>query len=473
MFYSTLNVQAMDRISHKILSINIGPGSGEYAYMVEPVRDIGGLYYNVYEGNSETHAQNTIDLLQQKYPNLKNVNLIVGWFGDTLDGETIRIRPLTNHKELFKGAWNVGDYTRRNAELTSFDENGIANWGGTPSDESILTFAKALKNLGYNVTLYPMLFIDAPGKPWRGHIEFKSINAIEHFSDEYNKFPLHYVNLEYNGEKLLDYIDDMIIATELVSFTDFENNDKVHNGVFKLIELAGIIKEQSTNKLKLTYSANWTEYHHADDLSYPLDDLWASKHIDYVGIDAYFPLTEVDSQKEITADQILAGWESGVNYDYYIDDHDEAQHLKPEYAIQNIEWWWKNKHVNPDGTTTAWEPKMKPIIFTEVGFPSVDCATNLPASYYDPKSVDSCLPEGSKGLPDYNAQLLAVRATEDYWSRKNAIEGNEDLVARRDYYYIDVRHGFEMHDSDGYKYPYGHNLKISEMEDLYSTYFGM
>jgi len=48
----------------------------------------------------------------------------------------------------------------------------------------------------------------------------------------------------------------------------------------------------------VTYAADWTEYfgHHpqdgSGDVSFHLDPLWASPHIDAVGIDAYFPLSD-------------------------------------------------------------------------------------------------------------------------------------------------------------------------------------
>ena len=47
-------------------------------------------------------------------------------------------------------------------------------------------------------------------------------------------------------------------------------------------------------RVKITYAADWSEYHTADDVQKPLDELWLNKAID-VGIDAYFPLASSES----------------------------------------------------------------------------------------------------------------------------------------------------------------------------------
>jgi hypothetical protein len=80
---------------------------------------------------------------------------------------------------------------------------------------------------------------------------------------------------------------------------------------------------------------------------------------------------------------------------------------------------------------TGWTAKLKPLWFTEYGFPSVDGCANQPNVFYDPNSVESYFPRGSRGRIDLLAQRAAINATEDYLEARNAEVGNSDLVPRR------------------------------------------
>src|SRR5690606_24879404 len=124
--------------------------------------------------------------------------------------------------------------------------------------------------------------------------------------------------------------------------------------------------------VKITYAADWSEYHHTEGGWYNLDPLWASEHIDVVGIDAYFPLTDAP-QNGYDIQIVMDGWTSGEGYDFYFADEErtDPQPLTPAYAWKNIAWWWNHVHVNPDMSETGWEPQLKKIWFTEYGFPSV------------------------------------------------------------------------------------------------------
>ncbi|WP_341758026.1 glycoside hydrolase TIM-barrel-like domain-containing protein [Candidatus Tisiphia endosymbiont of Ditula angustiorana] len=127
----------------------------------------------------------------------------------------------------------------------------------------------------------------------------------------------------------------------------------------------------------VTYAADWSEYHHTQDGWYNLDKLFASEYIDFVGIDAYFPVTR-SINSGILPEEIMKGWQSGEGYDYFIDENNSQRQLSAEYAWKNLRYWWENYHRNPDGIITEWQPKMKKIWFTEFGFPSIDKATNQP-----------------------------------------------------------------------------------------------
>lgn len=50
--------------------------------------------------------------------------------------------------------------------------------------------------------------------------------------------------------------------------------------------------------------------HHTDGVWYHIDKLWASCDIDFIGIDAYFPITNSD-QSEYDTKEIKRGCDSG------------------------------------------------------------------------------------------------------------------------------------------------------------------
>ena len=82
---------------------------------------------------------------------------------------------------------------------------------------------------------------------------------------------------------------------------------------------------------------------------------------------------------------------------------------------------------------------MKPIWFTEMGFPSVDACSNQPNVFYDPSSVESYFPRGSKGRVDFQAQRTSLNATLDYLEERCRKAGNKDLVPRRFIWTWDAR----------------------------------
>jgi hypothetical protein len=91
----------------------------------------------------------------------------------------------------------------------------------------------------------------------------------------------------------------------------------------------------------ITYAADWTNYYNID--------WWNS--VDYVGIDAYFPLSIFDSDP--TATQLQKVWTN--------------------YADEIEEWL---------------EPINKPVIFTEIGYRSGDGTNMAPSNYWSDMSLD-------------------------------------------------------------------------------------
>ncbi len=421
-------------IEDRIKSMVIIPGSGEFVYdtiiqsKVPNKYNPNFGYFNYHkskinQNNRENKADSlvSLDQLQKTCPNIEWVAPVVGWFTTSLDLGRCKIMPGVEYKDgdTIPDPWKVNFYTRDNAYLISRSKHGGANYGGTVNDLSIIRYLEELKARGYKILFYPMLFVDHVNKPWRGRITGRA-NQVESFfkkNQGYNKFILHYANL------VKDKVDAFLIGSELIGITRIKDENDRFPGVDCLIDLAKQVKEIMGDKVKVSYAADWSEYHHSENGWYNLDPLWACNYIDFIGIDAYFPLTNSTLSIKNEED-ISKGWNSGEGWDYYYEDQSKTikKPLKPEYAWKNIEFWWSNKHVNPDGKQTSWVPKSKKIWFTEIGFPSVDLASNQPNVFFAPDSMESKFPIHSKGRVDFVSQRQALSASEKFWRNSNFLE---------------------------------------------------
>ncbi len=456
-----------DDMESLVSAINIIPGSGEFVYDTITQKKNNGnwLMGNFYQtekttlinNHSSTECTDSVDSLndlQCTFPNLNWVSLVVCWFCDNTNSDDAFIFPAAekNIDDTEPGKWSVDGKTRLTCKFVGKDENGNIRYGGTPSDDSVIRFAKEIKSRGLKLCLYPMLMVDTDQKPWRGHITGSADKIHDFFvkKDGYNNFIKHYVNL------LNDQIDAVIIGSEMKGLTSVRNEEnKNYPAVDEFCNLADEIRNIIKPNVKITYAADWSEYHHDNFGIYNLDKLWACKNIDYIGIDAYFPLTD----KAITTydiEEIKNGWRSGEGWDFYYADEERTKkdNLSPEWAWKNVEYFWENYHYNPDGTKTEWEPKSKKIWFTEYGFPSVDCCTNQPNVFYSRGSLDSSFPRNSTGTVDFKAQRVAITASELAWK-------NSECVEEMFLYTWDARpypHFPNLKDiwSDAYCWEYGH-----------------
>lgn len=418
----TFEVKRRAKITHlstvedMLKAICIIPGSGEFVYDTKIQYKINGDVLQQGKSTPINHHNNTdqadaivaLDQLQETCPNIGWVAPVVGWFATSLNIADCKILPGVEHKQMRTepDIWSSAGYVRETAHQITL-HNGNPIYGGTVADASIIRYLDELKNRQLKIMFYPMLFVDLPNKPWRGHIT-GDVAHINNFFEEYNKFILHYAALA-KGK-----IDAFIIGSELIGIT------KYSSAIDRLCDLADQVKQILGDGVKISYAADWSEYHHGEGGWYHLDKLWASDSIDFVGIDAYFPLTH-DQRQKYDEQRIIDGWTSGEGYDFYYSDKN-AFPLATEYAWKNISWWWENEHINPDGQKTLWRPKSKKIWFTEFGFPSLDCATNQPNVFYNPESFDGGIPCNSKGRVDFRAQRDGISATLKKWANSEIIE---------------------------------------------------
>lgn len=265
----------------------------------------------------------------------------------------------------------------------------------------------------------------------------------------YRRMILHYAHLL--GD-LLTGNDAFIIGSEMVGATTIRSNTA---GAFPfvdaLVDLAADVRVPLAGAVKISYAADWTEYNNyrpndgSGDVYFHLDPLWASDDIDFVGLDAYFPLSDwrdgtahldYDEAAGITnpyvSQYLSANIEGGELYDWYyasqsdrdnqvrtpIVDTAEGKHWV--FRQKDIRNWWEHSHYNrpngvESGTPTAWTPKMKPFWFTEFGCPAVDKGANQPNVFVDPKSSESFVPYYSNGERDDFMQRRYLEEMLQYW----------------------------------------------------------
>lgn len=183
--------------------------------------------------------------------------------------------------------------------------------GSTPTDNALRHAINTAHKLGIKVMLKPHLDIEEG--TYRGELF-----PVEGWFPYYERFMLYYAKLAADTN-----CEMYSIGVELKGATTWEQEENWR----KLIK-----KIRRIYKGPITYSANWDEYENVG--------FWDA--VDYIGIDAYYPLTE---DRNATLEQITAGW---------------------KFRADDLEAWLKQKKLN------------KPILFTELGYPSVDGANVQP-----------------------------------------------------------------------------------------------
>ena len=260
----------------------------------------------------------------------------------------------------------------------------------------------------------------------------------------YRRFVLHYAHLcAMSGG-----VEAFCIGSELRGLTQVRDSADGYPVVRELVRLAEDVRTIVGPSTKIGYAADWSEYfghHPADgsgDVFYHLDPLWSSPAIDFVGIDNYMPLSDWrDGKSHADAaagsiydlDYLTGNVAGGEGFDWYYADaagRDAQDRLAISDGAYGEDWvfrykdlvsWWSKPHVNRPGgvkmaSATEWQPKSKPIWFTELGCPAVEKGTNQPNVFHDPKSSESFFPHYSNGSRDDFIQYRYLQATYAHWS---------------------------------------------------------
>ncbi|TGD96479.1 baseplate multidomain protein megatron [Methylobacterium nonmethylotrophicum] len=244
-------------------------------------------------------------------------------------------------------------------------------------------------------------------------------------------------------------VDAFLIGSEMVGLTTLRSGPATFPGVEALRRLAADVRAILGPGTALTYGADWTEYANhrpadgSGDVLFHLDPLWADPSIDAVGIDNYMPLADwregfdhLDAQAGFASPYDPAYLRAGIaggelhDWSYATPADREAQARTPirdtaygedwVFRIKDLRGWWENPHRDRPGgvraaAPTPWQPRAKPIWFTELGCPAIDKGMNQPNVFLDPKSAESFAPYFSLGRRDLAAQRATLEAVLAYW----------------------------------------------------------
>ena len=200
----------------------------------------------------------------------------------------------------------------RELEHPEITFNSDRQWFGE-TEEGVKQYIKTLHKDQIRIMMKPQIWV------WKG--EFTGFIKMAHEDDwkalenAYSKFILTYAKVAEDAQ-----VEIFCIGTELESFID------ERPAYWKKL----IVEIRKIYKGKLTYAANWNEYNRTP--------FWAD--LDYIGIDAYFPLSD---SKTPTLEECKQGWTA----------------YKKEMKVFS-------------------ETYDKPVMFTEFGYRSVDYTAKAP-----------------------------------------------------------------------------------------------
>jgi hypothetical protein len=179
--------------------------------------------------------------------------------------------------------------------------NQIYPTNNTPIDSAVLHIITVAQAIGYRVMLKPHL--DVEDGTFRGEI---SPSDIAMWFSSYTEFILHYARIAQQTDA-----DLFCIGTELKSLSS-------RNEWIGIIDSIRCIYDKP-----IAYAANWDEYPHVG--------FW--EYLDFVGIDAYFPLAH---SREATIEEYLENFDLWL---YQIDNFQkniEKEIIIPEVGFRSV-----------------------------------------------------------------------------------------------------------------------------------------
>jgi hypothetical protein len=198
--------------------------------------------------------------------------------------------------------------------------------GRCPRREDLVALLQHARKLGLNTTLMPVVLFTKPrGNEWRGKI------SPENWQTWWDSY-----------ERMIDYFLDIAIESDVQVFTIGSELLTTERQTPQWRRLIRRIRARFDGKLM--YSTNWDHYH--------VPTFW--QDLDYIGVSGYWDLTTLSGQTEPTDAQLSQRW-------------GQIRQKLMAFAVE----------------------QKRPIVLTEVGYPSVPWALKDPWNYINSDDVPS------------------------------------------------------------------------------------
>ncbi|MGV6827825.1 MAG: glycoside hydrolase family 113 [Flavobacteriales bacterium] len=216
--------------------------------------------------------------------------------------------------------------------------NTNRQWFGE-TNEGVKQYIALLQKNNIQIMLKPQIWI------WNGEytglLKMTSENHWNELEQSYEKFILNYATIAQETQ-----CEIFCIGTELEKFI-------AHRPQY-WHEL--ITKIRSIYSGKLTYAANWDEYKRVP--------FW--KAVDFIGIDAYFPISE---SKTPTLSEAKQGWQAWIAEMNQISQNNKTPILFAEYGYRSIDYGGKEPwatHRNEEGINLETQSVLLKALYEEV-----------------------------------------------------------------------------------------------------------
>ena len=234
---------------------------------------------------------------------------------------------------------------QRTANTPRIRMNTDAGWY-SESDEGIRTLAQKAADRGMQLILKPHLWLgsyDTDGQE-RSAIGFDTEAAWTEWETAYTRFLMHYARLAQDVEA-----DVLVVGTELARAA--HERPDFWRGLITAV--------RAVYDGDLTYAANWYD-------EYKTIPFWNA--LDYIGVQAYFPLSDVASPSTET---LIRGWGAHIDALREVATRAERPVLFTEVGYRSVgtaaakPWVWPDRHADdPSSHAPELQARLYRALFT-------------------------------------------------------------------------------------------------------------